>query len=172
LHSDASVTFGGWTIDDFELVELGPGTTGCPSPATYCTAKPNSQACTPVIGSSGQPSVSSAAPFDITASQVINKKSGLLFYGSQASGTAFQGGHLCVKLPITRTTVQSSGGSATGADCTGTFTYDFNARIQSGIDPALIQGANVFAQYWYRDPQDPTGFGTGLSDGLSFQICP
>ncbi|MCC6408929.1 MAG: M28 family peptidase [Planctomycetes bacterium] len=172
MISDAGVSFGGWNIDAFQLVALGPGSGGCTPPATYCTSKVNSQFCSPAIASSGQPSATAAVPFDITASQVLNKKNGLLFYGSQPLGASFQGGHLCVKLPITRTSVQTSGGSPTGTDCTGTFSYDFNALIQGGTDPSLVQGATVYAQYWYRDPADLSGFFTGLTEGLSFQICP
>ncbi|MCE9594427.1 MAG: hypothetical protein K8S98_09545 [Planctomycetes bacterium] len=144
----------------------------CPLPVAYCTAKVNSQFCIPAIGYSGSASASSAAPFDVTGSQFLNKKFGLLFYGLASNGTAFQGGHLCVKLPVVRTTVQSSGGSPSGIDCTGTYTYDFNALIQGGSDPTLVANTAVYAQYWARDPQDFTGFGTSLSEGLTFTICP
>ena len=44
--------------------------------------------------------------------------------------------------------------------------------IQGGTDPNLIPSAVVFTQYWARDPADPAGFGTSLSDGLTFTICP
>ena len=30
----------------------------------------------------------------------------------------------------------------------------------------------MFAQFWYRDPYDPTGYGDGRSDGLGFTILP
>ncbi|MCK6447960.1 MAG: hypothetical protein L6Q99_16325 [Planctomycetes bacterium] len=141
----------------------------CPTPVVYCTSKFNSLLCQPVIASTGTPSASSPAAFDITASQFLNKKFGLLFYGSQANGAPFQGGHLCVKLPIVRTSVQNSGGSASGSDCTGAFSYDFNALIQGGSDPSLVVGATIFAQYWGRDPQD--AFTTSLSNALRFTIC-
>jgi hypothetical protein len=49
-------------------------------------------------------------------------------------------------------------------------TFDFNARIQSGIDPLLVAGQFCAAQYYFRDPGDP--FTTGLTDGVSFTICP
>jgi hypothetical protein len=48
------------------------------------------------------------------------------------------------------------------------FSFDFNARIQSGVDPALAAGVLVYAQYWYRDPL--VGSTTGLTDGLQFGI--
>ncbi|MCC6406306.1 MAG: VCBS repeat-containing protein [Planctomycetes bacterium] len=140
--------------------------------ATYCMAKPNSLGCVPTIGFSGTASVSSPLPFDVAASQVLNNKNGLLFYGSHASSVPFQGGLLCVQPPIDRTAVQSSGGSPSGADCTGAFHFDFNAYVQSGADPSLVVGATVHAQYWSRDPLDPTGFGTSLTDALSFTLAP
>ncbi|MCE9596220.1 MAG: hypothetical protein K8S98_18675 [Planctomycetes bacterium] len=136
----------------------------------YCTAKVNSQLCIPAIGFNGSPSASSASPFNITCSEVLNKKNGILFYGYQPFGAAFEGGHLCVKAPTKRTAVQSTNGNPLPTDCSGTMTYDFNPLIQGGGDPALIVGASIYAQFWYRDPGDFTGFGTGLSDALSFVI--
>ena len=46
------------------------------------------------------------------------------------------------------------------------------ALIQGGQDPLLVPGTTVDAQWWSRDPLDPTGFGTGLSDALEFTIAP
>ncbi|MCE9593887.1 MAG: matrixin family metalloprotease [Planctomycetes bacterium] len=143
----------------------------CAPPTVYCTAKVNSQLCVPVIGYVGNPTFT-GSPFDVTGAEFLNKKFGLLFYGTQPFGAAFQGGHLCVKSPTKRTPPQSSGGSTTGDDCTGFYTVDFNALIQAGTNPNLISGAFVYCQWWSRDPLDFTGFGTSLSDALSFQICP
>jgi len=42
--------------------------------------------------------------------------------------------------------VLNSGGSTSGADCTGTYSFDFNAHIASAVDPSLVAGAEVFAQ--------------------------
>ena len=137
--------------------------------ASYCQAKPSSIGCLPAISGSGIPSASSAQPFDIVCDEVISQKSGLLFYGYDPSALPFQGGTKCVSAPTRRTPIQSSGGNQT-ADCSGGFTYDFNARIQSGADPMLVPGQDVYAQYWYRDPQ-AVGT-TGLSDGLAFTIQP
>jgi hypothetical protein len=68
--------------------------------------------------------------------------------------------------------VQDSGGSGSGTNCTGTLSTDFNARIQSGADVGLVPGATISARWYYRDPQDPAGFATGLTDALRFAICP
>ena len=79
---------------------------------------------------------------------------------------------MCIQTPVKRTPIQNSGGNVGPDDCSGAFGYDFNGRIQSGVDPSLVAGAVVFAQYWYRDPLDPAGFGTGLTDALQFTIEP
>lgn len=136
----------------------------------YCTAKVNSQGCSAQIGFSGSASLGSTQPFLITCSNVLNNKNGLLFYGLGSNTAPFQGGTLCVQAPISRTSVQNSGGNAGAADCSGTFSFDFNTEIQAGTNPGLTTCVSVFAQYWYRDPQDAFGFGSGLSDALEFEI--
>jgi hypothetical protein len=138
--------------------------------AWYCTGKTNSLGCTPAIGLSGSASATQATPFLITCTSVINQKSGLLMYSHAPNAAAFQGGTLCVKSPIRRTASQDSGGSASGSDCTGVFSFDFNARIQSGVDPMLVVGAELFGQYWSRDPAIAST--TSLSNGLRFLINP
>ncbi len=144
----------------------------CPPASSYCVSKVNSQFCEAVITSVGRASMSSSTPFTISASSVINQKYGMLFYGTHAAVLPFQGGTLCVEPPLARTPPRSSGGSSpSNADCTGSFALDFNALIQSGSDPTLVAGAKLYAQYWYRDPQDFSGFGTGLSNALQFTIC-
>lgn len=142
----------------------------CPAPQVYCTAKVNSLGCTPSIGSSGTASYTGASPFLVTATNELNQKAGLLFYGTAPSATAFQGGVKCVASPTIRTVVQSSGGSALGNDCSGSYSYDFNARVQALVDPQLVPGAEIFAQYWSRDPQSPST--TGLTAGVRFTIAP
>ena len=134
----------------------------------YCTAKVNTLGCTPAIGFSGAPSASSPNPFDVSATNVLNNKPGMLFYGYSPAAIPFQGGHLCVQPPIKRTPPQSSGGNPPPSDCSGTYAYDMNARIQSGIDPGLTVGTSVYGQYWSRDPSDPHT--TNLTDALEFLI--
>lgn len=45
---------------------------------------------------------------------------------------------------------------------------DFNARIQSGVDPTLLPGVQVNGQFWTRD--SGTSSGTGLTDAIEFVI--
>jgi hypothetical protein len=154
-------------IDDVEVFYVD-----CTGPTqTYCAAKINSQGCTPAISSVGTASASgSTGAFLVNASNVINQKSGLLFYGFAPSSAPFQGGVKCVSAPIRRTPLQQSGGTVGPDDCTGTYSIDFNNFIQVGGDPNLILGATVYSQYWYRDGADLSGFGTGLTNGLQFSI--
>jgi hypothetical protein len=141
------------------------------APQVYCESEVNSNGCTPSIGSTGVASATLAGAFDVRATSVLNNKSGLLFYSFKPRQTPFQGGHMCVVSPTVRTPVSSSGGTAPPAsDCSGVLALDFNARIQSGVDPQLVAGEQVFAQYWSRDPAD--GSTTNLTDALAFFIEP
>jgi len=141
-------------------------------PEIYCTSKPNSQGCLPVVSSAGTPSASDPTPFTLTASQQLNNKNGLLFYGYGPDAQPFLGGTLCVLPPLRRTAVQSSGGNPPPDDCSGAFSFDFNAWIQSGADPFLAPGRQVNAQFWSRDPANADGTGASLSNAVGFQVCP
>lgn len=135
---------------------------------TQCVAKVNSAGCTPAIGWSGAPVVGGTTAFSISATQVLTNKSGLLFYGGpSASPVAFQGGQLCVAQPLRRTPLQVSTG--TGA-CGGSFDFDFAAHLASGVDPQLVAGAVVRAQFWSRDPA--ASFTSNITDALQFTLLP
>lgn len=137
----------------------------------YCTAKLNSANCIPRMGFSGSPSLSSAAPFTLSATNVINQRNGVFFYGTSGRvATVFQGGYRCAQSPTRRTGTLSSGGNPTGVDCSGVLAFDFNAWLQSGADPSLIAGAIVDGQFWYRD--GAASFGTGLSEAIEFVVQP
>ena len=140
------------------------------TPASYCTAKVTSAGCLPSIGWSGTPSASSASPFLISATSVTNRKPGMLIHGKLFNQLPFQGGTLCILGPIRRTSVQNSGGNQGGNDCSGHFSYDFNALIQGGSVSGLEPGKWVYAQYWFRDPLSPIG--SGLTDAVRFLIQP
>ncbi len=136
----------------------------------YCTAKTNSLGCVPAISFSGYASQSQAVVFQITASQVLNQRSGLLLYGFEAQALPYQGGLLCVRPPTVRTPLQNSGGTMGPSDCSGAYALDLNARIQAGLAFGLDPGARAFAQYWMRDPGSAVP--TGLSDALDFVVSP
>jgi hypothetical protein len=136
----------------------------------YCGAKPSSIGCVPAIASSGTSSLSSPLPMILSATQVPSGKSGLLLYGTNGpDAMPFQGGTLCALAPLQRTPLQWSGGNPPPEDCSGSFALDFKAYALSGVDPALVAGASVNAQYWFRDGGDPHG--SGLSDAVAFMLC-
>ncbi|MFM7297543.1 MAG: hypothetical protein ACKO4Q_10020, partial [Planctomycetota bacterium] len=139
-------------------------------PSTYCTGKTNSLGCTPQMSWQGNASLSSAAPFLVQATSVLNQKSGLFFYGFRAAAQPFAGGYLCVQAPTVRSAASSSGGSTSGNDCSGVISLDFNPIAQAGAMPGLTLGNEVYGQVWSRDP---AGIGTtSLSNGLRFFLNP
>ncbi len=145
----------------------------CTPPSSYCTAKVNSNGCTPTIGWSGAPSASASSGFSISATNVLNNKSGLFFYSSNGQQAApFQGGTLCVKLPLKRTALQSSNGNPPPNDCSGSYSIDFNEYVASGVDPALVAGSTIDGQYWARDPGFSAPNNTSLSNALHVTLCP
>lgn len=138
------------------------------SPSSYCSATPNSQGCRPMLGWSGTPSASASSAFDLSAANLVPRRNGTLLYATSGPATLpFHGGVLCVGLPLSRTESLNSQGSE---PCSGSIAYDFNARIASGIDPALIVGRSVWTQYWSRDPRSPSLL--NLSDAVFFVIDP
>lgn len=158
----------GW-IDDLFLRDCG-----FPLPEIYCTAKVNSLGCTGTIGEAGMASATSSLGFRISADNIRNRAPGVLFYGlSGRDARPFLGGWLCVQGPVQRTPPQDSGGNPFPyQDCSGTFGYDFNARIQSGVDPALVAGQSVWCQYYSRDSGFPGIQGIHLTDAMEFEIQP
>lgn len=132
----------------------------------YCAAPATSQGCVAKMEATGTPSVSNNSLYTLSVTAVPRNKLGLLFYGTGPSNQPFFGGRLCVSAPVVRTSVQTSGGNA--GPCSGSFSFDFNHRIQAGNDPNLVAGHTVYAQYWFRDQ----GGGAALSDGYQFVLQP
>lgn len=140
------------------------------APTLYCTGKTNSFGCTPYLGYSGFARATLSEPLVVRSFDVLNDKFGLFFYGYSGRASApFQGGLKCVSDPVLRTPTQNSGGLAGFANCSGVFTLDLTARINSGVDPLLVPGATLAVQCWYRDAA--AAFGTGLSNALELSIC-
>lgn len=137
----------------------------------YCSAQVNSAGCEPALRAVGDTSLTSTRPFLLVASPTLSSVSGLLFYGlSGAAAQPFAGGSLCVRPPLTRMAMQSSGGSPPPNDCSGVLSLDFKIHVLSGADPRLTAGTSVHAQYWYRDPASAGGSGT--TEAVRFTLCP
>ena len=145
----------------------------------FCTSKINSLGCTPAIAFTGTPKFSQGSGFVVRASNVINNKNGLLFYGlNGGTNAAFQGGTLCVQTPIRRTPAVNSGGNVGPNDCSGIFALDMSA-FAAGVFPGTPPlpglrepGQVVTCQWWGRDPGYVTPNNTTLSNGLSYVVTP
>lgn len=154
-------------------------TWSAPPPAAFCDAKINSLGCTPAIASTGTPKFSQSSGFVVRASNVINNKNGLLFYGlNGGTNAAFQGGTLCVLAPIRRTPSVNSGGNVGPNDCSGSFALDMSAFAAGAFPgttplPGLREpGQVVTCQWWGRDPGYVAPNNTTLSNGLSYVVTP
>lgn len=161
-HLRARDNAGNWGVTR----HFGPILANANTVATYCTGKVNSLGCTPSVSFTGTPSRSGAG-LTVLCGNVVSQKNGLLFWGFGQAAAPFQGGTLCVQPPTIRTPLTSSGGSPTGADCTGSwaFTFDTPYYQQWSVDP----GETIFAQFWGRDPQSAST--TTLSNALRFTVC-
>lgn len=137
-----------------------------PIPSTYCVAKTNSQNCVPQIGWSGAPSKAIADSFVLDATNVLNNKNGLMFWGLAPANIPFLGGTLCVQPPLKRTAVQSSGGNPPPSDCSGAYTFHFSHAYMAA--EAIPAGTPITAQFWSRDPLASSG--VGLTDAVSFTV--
>jgi hypothetical protein len=137
-------------------------------PSIYCTAKVNSQGCTPMVATQGTSSLSIADNFVVTASNVLNQKNGLLFWGTASNNVPFKGGTLCVKAPTRRTPVQYSFGNVGPDDCSGSYSFHFSHAYMSSA--GISAGDRVHAQFWSRDPTSP--FTVGLTDAAAFDVVP
>jgi hypothetical protein len=160
-----------WTVDDgpsnptgmlFEKIVIEALPAG---PTNYCTAKLNSQGCTPTLaGDAGLPSVS-AGPWNVTGTNLINNKPGIFIWGHERMSLPFQNGFLCVAAPFLRTPGQFSGGNPGADDCSGTMTLDLTTALVGAFAPTMIT-----LQAWQRDVVDP--FGSGLTDAIEVLLCP
>jgi len=143
----------------------------CGTPGTFCLAKTNSLGCSPSIGSAGTPSLSGPDDLHVTASSIVNRKSGFLVWGVNAASPPFAPGQSCVRGPTVRSFLQDSGGSAPPVqDCSGAFDLAFTHNIM--VAHGLVPGSTVYAQWFARDPAQSDGTARSSTDALEFTICP
>ena len=138
------------------------------APTIYCTAKVNSQGCTPQVATQGVPSLSIADDFFVTAGNVLNQKSGILFWGGAPNNAPFKGGTFCVQAPVKRTPIQWSGGNIGPDDCSGSYSFHFSHAYMAA--KGMLAGDRIHAQFWSRDPAAP--FNVGLTDAAAFDVVP
>lgn len=160
-----------WTIDDgpsnptgmiFEqltIEALSPG------PSAYCTAKTNTQGCTPTLSTDPGLPLASGPAWNVIATNLINQKPGIFIWGHAQMSLPFQNGFLCVAPPFLRTPGQFSGGNPPPDDCSGTMALNLVATVPAALAPTMVT-----VQAWQRDVADP--FGSGLSNGIEVLFAP
>lgn len=153
LITDGGVVFGGWNVDEVEILSVGPSSSGCVT-QNYCVAKQNSQGFFPSISNNGAPSAG-AGSFIVTGTSLIPGANGIVFWGGASNNAPFQGGTLCVQPPLSR-------GPVVQADPFGfsNWVIPVNAGMVGNTD---------YYQIWYRDVA--SSFTVGLSDGLQVTYC-
>ncbi|MCP3914686.1 MAG: metallophosphoesterase family protein [bacterium] len=133
---------------------------------TYCSATVDSEGCVARVEAEGVPEISGSGAFVISAQDLAPGSLGLPVYGMSPDRAALFGGVRCVGLPFRRLATSV----AQGEDpCGGRISYDFNVQLRSGTDPALVAGATVYTQFWYRDNSPQRAV---LSPALQFVIRP
>jgi len=146
---------------------------GASATVNYCTAGTSASGCKALLTAAGVPSASAASGFVLSAADVEAGKLGLFYFGANGrkaapwgNGTSWQ----CVQLPTKRgATITSSG---TPGTCTGSVSYDLNARWNAKPIQNPGAGALVQAQLWYRDGLNTSNQTTSLSDAVEFTVCP
>lgn len=150
----------GTALDHFTLLRAGSG-------GTFCDAPTDGLGCIARLSATGEPSISSGAPFVVRADDLRRQVLGLLVYGF--GPRTLEGpfnGTLCVGGGTRRTGVQSSGGSG---PCEGSFSFDFGGIWSDPQHPGLLPGTTVRCQFWHRDT---TPEASTLTEALSFTIVP
>jgi hypothetical protein len=156
--------FRGWMLDDVQVVVDEPG-----GPTVYCTPKVNSQGCTPLMGYSGDPSLSGPDDLVLSTSSLRNNIYGSFAWSTGINNVPFQGGTLCVQIPARRTATISTGGAALPwLDCSGVYSWNFTHEylVVNGIEA----GETVYCQYFGRDVG--SGSPMTLSDAVRVTILP
>lgn len=133
----------------------------------FCGSLPNSLGCTPSIGATGTPSLSTGTPLTVVAWNVRNKQIGSLFWSGQPAAPGLA--PFCIGGPLHRTRMQRSAGSAAPlVDCSGTYRFTFTPAYCAQV--GLLPGTRIFTQYVSQDPGSASG--TSATSGLAFTIVP
>jgi hypothetical protein len=154
------------------LIDLGPS---CPTPTLYCTAKPTSiPGCLPAFTTVGAPSASAGSGFVLQCGPVPGGQVGLFLYTTDGAAavpilTAY--GDLCIDSGPGLTRGPGIFGGGSPGVCDGGYAMDFNLYFATQTDnPALVAGATVDGQLWYRDP--PNVGDANFSSAIHFVMCP
>lgn len=152
------------------LADTPGGNVICLPPTKFCVAKVTSNLCVPDIQhAAGTASLAAPASFQVQTQQLHSTVTAIDFFGTTGQASVpFQGGSLCIASPVHRLLGKNTGGAGF---CGGTIGYTLSEMLAHPAGgPLLVPGAIAVIQTWARDLGDP--FGSSLSDGLEFNVCP
>ena len=155
LQSDGGLEFGGWTLDDVEILALDPVGGNCTT-TDYGIGKVSSIFSVPSMTALNDPS-ESANNFQFQVDNAVPNRLGMVFSSSAADSVPLLGGTVLLAAPFQREEefVTDVLGSAI-----------VNQPILAGSS-----GTTRFFQAWYRDPGHPDGTGAGLTSAVEVQFC-
>jgi hypothetical protein len=156
LQTDGGLTFGGWTLDDVQIVVLEPVPSSCETPTNYGFGKLTSVFSFPILTGVNPPS-ESANNFQLNLIGAVPNTFGLMFSGATSADVPFLGGSRLVGLPI-----QREGSYVTDA---------FGEVTVAQPIAAGSSGTTRYYQAWFRDGAQADGTSAGLSDGLEVRFC-
>jgi hypothetical protein len=156
LRTNPNLQFGGWNIDDVQIVHAGPSTTGCTIPSGFGPGKVNSTGFAATLASLGTPSPSGG--FQLTLYNAPAQAYGVVYSSAQTSSIPYLGGTLLLGSPLTRDIAWHT--SVFG---------DVTAPLP--VLPAMI-GTTRYYQALFLDPASNDGFRLGMSRALRVDFCP
>lgn len=132
-----------------------------PPAMAYCIPGTNSTGCTGVLAGIGQADANAATGFNLAASGIRGQSIAIVHYG--VSGPyivpfASSDSVRCIRPPLQRTRIISTGGTA-GA-CDGQAIMDWNEFIAANpqaLGNPFLGGEAIWAQAWVRDPGSLVG---------------
>jgi len=130
------------------VVSFEPGTPG----NSYCPAVTNSTGYEARTLGNGSSSIA-ANDLTLVVGPVPAGVPGIVFHGPRQVLAPFGNKVRCVGFPIRRSTIQAASGT------------NLVWPVDSEAWPEIRQGAERYFQGWFRDPDDPEGF--GLSSGYA-----
>ncbi len=159
LQSDASVTHGGWNVDDVELYTVST----CRPVEIYGSGVAGSGGFVPQLATVGDPKLGNPS-FELNGSDLLGGAPGVLLVGFARASIPVKGIVMLVDLAPPAFTVYVTASGPVGVAGAGTIAVD--AEIDD--DPSLL-GIEVDVQLWMADPAGPKKL--CASAGLAFVIC-
>ena len=161
IASDGQEEFGGWQVDDVEV--LWVGVPPCPTPENTCYQMPNSA---DGIGASMESDGStSVAENDLVleTSACPPRRKGLYLFSRGEAAIPYGDGVLCLDAPVFRLPVIT-------IDASGRGSFPLDLRHLPGAI-RISPGESWFFQFLFRDPA-AGGSGFNTSDALRVTFCP